>query len=163
MNLFIFICIFYCICIFIVIQPGYPKMPLTSGQMIDEWLNFYNMSAPLTCVGYLMSHDPVTVYWCIFCSLTFAYRNELPVAFSFWWKSKVHPRQQGSGGDVLHCCISQHHLTGMDGCWFSVNSRFEYSAGNERPVGSRYLTDWLFTITKYSLLKYNHGYWKLLV
>jgi len=44
-----------------VIQPCYSEVPLTSRRMIDEWLNFYDMPAPLTCVGYLMSHDPVIV------------------------------------------------------------------------------------------------------
>jgi len=41
-------------------QPGYSEIPLTSRRLVDEWLNFYEMSAPLTCLGYLMSHDPVT-------------------------------------------------------------------------------------------------------
>jgi len=46
-------------------QPGYSEVPLTSGRMVDEWLKFFNMSAPLTCVGYLISHDPVTLWtWC---------------------------------------------------------------------------------------------------
>jgi len=44
-----------------VIQPGYSEVPLTSGHMVEKWLKFFEMSAPLSCVGYLMSRDLVTV------------------------------------------------------------------------------------------------------
>jgi hypothetical protein len=40
------------------VMPCYSEVPLTSNDMIDDWLKFYTMAAPLTSVGYLMSHDP---------------------------------------------------------------------------------------------------------
>ncbi|CAH1802358.1 unnamed protein product [Owenia fusiformis] len=32
--------------------------PLDSDEKVEKWLNFYEMSSPLVCLGYLISHDP---------------------------------------------------------------------------------------------------------
>lgn len=40
------------------VMPGYSDVPLTSDKMVDDWLRFYNMTAPLSAVGYFVSHDP---------------------------------------------------------------------------------------------------------
>ena len=32
---------------------------------MNEWLKFYEMSAPLVCLGHLISTDPVSVYACV--------------------------------------------------------------------------------------------------
>ena len=41
-------------------------MPLTTDPMVDEWLNFYEMNPPLCCLGYLISHDPVSIKFSLF-------------------------------------------------------------------------------------------------
>ncbi|XP_060074383.1 ester hydrolase C11orf54 homolog [Ylistrum balloti] len=40
------------------IMPDFSKEPLTTPKQVGDWLNFYDMSAPLVCVGELVSHDP---------------------------------------------------------------------------------------------------------
>ena len=43
-------------------QPDFSSTPLNTDAAVDEWLQFYEMEAPLVCVGELISHDPVNVY-----------------------------------------------------------------------------------------------------
>ncbi|XP_033748013.1 ester hydrolase C11orf54 homolog [Pecten maximus] len=40
------------------IMPDFSKEPLKTPEQVNKWLNFYDMSAPLVCVGELVSHDP---------------------------------------------------------------------------------------------------------
>ncbi|KAK3084495.1 hypothetical protein FSP39_014377 [Pinctada imbricata] len=40
------------------IMPDFSKTPLTSQEDTNKWLRFYEMNAPLICVGELVSHDP---------------------------------------------------------------------------------------------------------
>lgn len=40
------------------IMPDFSKEPLACDEDVQKWLNFYDMSAPLVCVGELVSHDP---------------------------------------------------------------------------------------------------------
>ena len=42
-----------------VLQPDFSDVPLNCDEDVDNWLNFYEMNAPLVCVGELVSHDPV--------------------------------------------------------------------------------------------------------
>lgn len=41
------------------IMPDFSKTPLNSDGDVNEWLHFFDMSAPLINVGTLLSHDPV--------------------------------------------------------------------------------------------------------
>lgn len=45
-----------------LLQPDFPCAPLSSDEEVDEWLKFYEMNAPLVCVGELVSHDPVSTF-----------------------------------------------------------------------------------------------------
>ncbi|XP_042909655.1 ester hydrolase C11orf54 homolog isoform X1 [Parasteatoda tepidariorum] len=40
------------------IMPDYSDKPLRSDDDINNWLKFFNMSAPLTCLSTFVSHDP---------------------------------------------------------------------------------------------------------
>nr|CAD7571519.1 unnamed protein product [Timema californicum] len=40
------------------IMPEFSKVPLNSDEDVENWLRFYDMSAPLIAVGTLVSHDP---------------------------------------------------------------------------------------------------------
>ncbi|OWF48632.1 ester hydrolase C11orf54 homolog [Mizuhopecten yessoensis] len=40
------------------IMPDFAKEPLHTNEEVKNWLKFYDMSAPLVCVGELVSHDP---------------------------------------------------------------------------------------------------------
>lgn len=40
------------------IMPDFSATPLKSQSEVDDWLKFYEMDAPLVCVGELVSHDP---------------------------------------------------------------------------------------------------------
>lgn len=40
------------------IMPDYSKTPLYTDEDVNNWLKFFNMSAPLICVGTFISHDP---------------------------------------------------------------------------------------------------------
>ncbi|XP_069135567.1 ester hydrolase C11orf54 homolog [Argopecten irradians] len=40
------------------IMPDFSKTPMTTQEQVKNWLNFYDMSATLVCVGELVSHDP---------------------------------------------------------------------------------------------------------
>jgi hypothetical protein len=40
------------------IMPGYSSTPMTCKNHVDNWLRFFDMSAPLLVLGYLVSHDP---------------------------------------------------------------------------------------------------------
>ncbi|XP_064612876.1 ester hydrolase C11orf54-like [Liolophura sinensis] len=40
------------------IMPSFSKVPLTCDEDVDKWLKYYEMSAPIICVGELISHDP---------------------------------------------------------------------------------------------------------
>ena len=44
-----------------VLQQDFSKKPLNTAEEVNDWLKFYEMSAPLTCIGHLVSHDPVSV------------------------------------------------------------------------------------------------------
>ncbi|KAK2574514.1 Ester hydrolase C11orf54-like protein [Acropora cervicornis] len=40
------------------IMPRFSETPLKTDEDVNNWLRFYEMSAPLVCVGVLESHDP---------------------------------------------------------------------------------------------------------
>lgn len=40
------------------IMPCYSVTPIGTEEEIDNWLKYFEMSSPLICLGYLMSHDP---------------------------------------------------------------------------------------------------------
>lgn len=40
------------------VMPCYSETPLQTDVEIQNWLKFFEMSSPLTCLGYLMSYDP---------------------------------------------------------------------------------------------------------
>ncbi len=40
------------------VMPNFSEVPLNSDEEVDNWLHFYEMSAPFVCTGYLVSHDP---------------------------------------------------------------------------------------------------------
>ncbi|XP_020628436.1 ester hydrolase C11orf54 homolog [Orbicella faveolata] len=40
------------------IMPKFSETPLKTDTDVNNWLKFYNMSAPLVCVGVFESHDP---------------------------------------------------------------------------------------------------------
>ncbi|XP_032236161.1 ester hydrolase C11orf54 homolog isoform X2 [Nematostella vectensis] len=40
------------------IMPEFSKTPLNSPEEVNNWLKFYDMSAPLVCLGVLESYDP---------------------------------------------------------------------------------------------------------
>ena len=41
-------------------QPDFASHPIDSDEKVNEWLKFYEMSAPLVCLGMLISSDPVS-------------------------------------------------------------------------------------------------------
>ena len=43
------------------IMPDFSKKPINTDEEVNEWLHFYNMSAPLIAVGTLVSSDPVSL------------------------------------------------------------------------------------------------------
>ena len=42
------------------VQPEFSEKPLNSNEDVNQWLRFYNMSAPLICLSVLISKDPVS-------------------------------------------------------------------------------------------------------
>ncbi|KAL5017672.1 hypothetical protein ScPMuIL_007261 [Solemya velum] len=40
------------------IMPDFSPIPLTCDAEVDKWLEFYEMNAPLVCLGELVSYDP---------------------------------------------------------------------------------------------------------
>ena len=42
-------------------QPRFSKDPLESDEAVNRWLKFYEMNAPLVCVGVFESVDPVSL------------------------------------------------------------------------------------------------------
>lgn len=40
------------------VMPKFSECPLNSDEDVNKWLHFYEMNAPFTCLGYLVSHDP---------------------------------------------------------------------------------------------------------
>merc|ERR1712018_525822 len=40
------------------VMPDFSPCPLNSSEEINNWLKFYDMPAPLVCLGHLISHDP---------------------------------------------------------------------------------------------------------
>ena len=48
-----------------LLQPDFSTTPIDSNEKVDEWLRFYEMSAPLVSVGCLVSTDPVCVCVCV--------------------------------------------------------------------------------------------------
>ena len=42
-------------------QPEFSKTPLETDEDVNNWLRFYDVKAPLTCLSVLISHDPVSV------------------------------------------------------------------------------------------------------
>ncbi|XP_071093476.1 ester hydrolase C11orf54-like [Haliotis cracherodii] len=40
------------------IMPDFSKTPLKSDEDVNNWLKFFEMDAPLVCLGELVSHDP---------------------------------------------------------------------------------------------------------
>ena len=43
-------------------QPRFSETPLKTDADVNNWLKFYEMSAPLVCVGVFESHDPVSLW-----------------------------------------------------------------------------------------------------
>lgn len=41
-------------------MPDFSTTPLHSDEDVDDWLHFFEMTAPLINVGYMISHDPVS-------------------------------------------------------------------------------------------------------
>jgi len=42
------------------VMPEFSVSPISTDEEVEEWLHFYNMSAPLIAVGTLASADPVS-------------------------------------------------------------------------------------------------------
>ena len=42
-------------------QPDFSPTPITTEEQVNEWLRFFDMSAPLVCCSIFISHDPVSV------------------------------------------------------------------------------------------------------
>ncbi len=40
------------------VMPDFSKTPLQSDKDVENWLNFYDMKAPLICLSFLVSSDP---------------------------------------------------------------------------------------------------------
>jgi len=40
------------------VMPKFSETPLKTDSDVNSWLKFYNISAPLVCVGVFESHDP---------------------------------------------------------------------------------------------------------
>jgi hypothetical protein len=40
------------------VMPDFPKTPFKSREDVDEWLRYFDMSAPLVCLSVFHSHDP---------------------------------------------------------------------------------------------------------
>jgi len=40
------------------VMPDFSKTPITTNAQVDEWLNFYEMHAPLVCLSTFVAHDP---------------------------------------------------------------------------------------------------------
>lgn len=47
------------------VMPDFSKTPVNNETDLNNWLKFYEVSPPLVGLGYLISHDPVSVfgYW----------------------------------------------------------------------------------------------------
>lgn len=41
-------------------MPDFSTIPLHTDADVDDWLHFFEMSAPLINIGYMISHDPVS-------------------------------------------------------------------------------------------------------
>ena len=41
------------------LQPAFSKEALDSDEHVEEWLNFYTMDPPLTCLSVFFANDPV--------------------------------------------------------------------------------------------------------
>lgn len=46
------------------VMPEYSEKPLKSDADVENWLKFYKMDAPYTCLSFLVSRDPV-IFSCI--------------------------------------------------------------------------------------------------
>ena len=44
------------------VMPDFSKTPINTEEELNNWLNFFNMSAPLIAVGTLVSADPVSLH-----------------------------------------------------------------------------------------------------
>lgn len=42
------------------VMPDFSKIPIDTDEKLNQWLKFYNMSAPLSAVGTIVSKDPVS-------------------------------------------------------------------------------------------------------
>ena len=42
-----------------LVQPDFSETPLNTDEDVNNWLQFYDMSAPLVCLSEFVSHDPV--------------------------------------------------------------------------------------------------------
>ena len=38
------------------------KVPLQTDKDVENWLNFYEMDGPFTCLSVLVSNDPVSIF-----------------------------------------------------------------------------------------------------
>ena len=45
------------------VMPEYSNTPLKSDSDVENWLKFYEMDAPYTCMSFLVSKDPVVYYF----------------------------------------------------------------------------------------------------
>lgn len=41
------------------VMPDFSKTPINTDEEVNNWLKFYNMSAPLIAVGTLATHEDV--------------------------------------------------------------------------------------------------------
>lgn len=40
------------------VMPDFSRTPLKSGEEVEKWLKYFDMTAPLTCLSVFHSHDP---------------------------------------------------------------------------------------------------------
>lgn len=45
------------------VMPEFSKIPLKSETELNNWLKFFNVSTPLVGLGYLVSRDPVIIFF----------------------------------------------------------------------------------------------------
>lgn len=45
------------------VMPDFSKTPVNNETDLNNWLKFYEVSPPLVGLGYLISHDPVSVLY----------------------------------------------------------------------------------------------------
>lgn len=46
--------------IIFAIKPEFSEEPIETDEGVNNWLRFYDVKSPLTCLSVLISHDPVS-------------------------------------------------------------------------------------------------------